>query len=120
MGDERYTLGKLHPMIDGSQRAARILKEAADPEVAILLLDIILGYNASNDPVGDLRESLLEAIAVRRRRGGELTIVASVCGTQLDPQDKDLQTEMLKECEVLVFPSNARATAFCHQLLVRR
>jgi hypothetical protein len=49
-----------------------------------------------------------------------LTIVASVCGTKQDPQDMDLQIEMLKECGVLVFHSNARATAFCQRLLVRR
>ncbi|MFV2043740.1 MAG: hypothetical protein ACC700_10970 [Anaerolineales bacterium] len=117
MGDEHYTLGKLHPMIDAAERAKRILAEAADPDVAILLLDFILGYNAASDPVGDLMESLQEAMAIRRNRGGDLTIVASVCGTKQDPQDMDLQIEMLKECGVLVFPSNARATAFCRRLL---
>jgi FdrA protein len=120
MGDEHYTLGKLHPMIDSTERAKRILTEAADSEVAILLLDFIFGYNAASDPVGDLMQSLQEAKAIRSKRGGDLTIVASVCGTKQDPQDMDLQIEMLKECGVLVFHSNARATAFCQRLLVRR
>ncbi len=120
MGDEHYTLGKLHPMIDAAERAKRILAEAEDPEVAILLLDFIFGYNAASDPVGDLMDSLQEAKAIRSKRGGDLTIVASVCGTEQDPQDMDLQIEMLKECGVLVFPSNARATAFCQRLLERR
>ena len=85
--------------------------------MAFLLLDIVLGFNASNDPVGDLRRSLIEAKELCRQRGGELTIVASVCGTLLDPQDKGLQIEMLKECGVHVCDSNSRATVFCHHLL---
>jgi len=120
MGDEHYTLGALHPMIDATQRAKRILVEAADPEVAILLLDFIFGYNAASDPVGDLMEALQEAKAIRRDRGGALTIVASVCGTKVDPQDIQLQIDMLKESGVHVFSSNVRATAFCSALLGQR
>ncbi len=117
MGDEHFTLGKPHPMIDSTERARRILVEAADPGVAILLLDFILGYNAANDPVGDLLDTIQEAQAVRRAAGGDLTIVASVCGTPEDPQDLGLQVKMLSEIGVLVFNSNARATKFCVQLL---
>jgi succinyl-CoA synthetase alpha subunit len=117
MGDEQYTLGKPHPMIDGSERGKRILREAADPSVAILLLDFILGYNASSDPVGELLEPLKEAQALRCKSGGELTIVASVCGTPEDPQDMDLQVEMLEENDVIVFKSSAQAVMFCLELL---
>ena len=119
MGDEHYTLGKPHPMIDGTERAKRILTEAEDPSVAILLLDFILGYNASNDPVGELMDVLQQAKAARSTAGGELTIVASVCGTREDIQDIDLQIKILKECGVFVFHSNARAVAFCQRLLDR-
>ena len=117
MGDEHYTLGKPHPMIDSTERARRILAEASDPEVAILLLDFILGYNASNDPVGELVETLQQAKTIRRKAGGELTIVASVCGTKDDPQELDLQVKMLEECGAHVFYSNARAAEFCQRLL---
>jgi FdrA protein len=119
MGDEHYTLGKPHPMIDGTERAKRILAEAEDPTVAILLLDFIFGYNASNDPVGELMEALQQAKAVQSKAGGELTIVASVCGTRDDHQDIDLQIKMLKECGAFVFHSNSRAAAFCRRLLDR-
>jgi FdrA protein len=119
MGDEHYTLGKPHPMIDGTERAKRIVAEAEDPSVAILLLDFILGYNASNDPVGELLDALQQAKAVRSKAGGELTIVASICGTREDRQDIDLQTKMLKECGAFVFHSNARAADFCQRLLDR-
>jgi succinyl-CoA synthetase alpha subunit len=117
MGDEHYTLGKPHPMIDGTERGKRIVKEAADPSVAILLLDFILGYNASNDPVGELFESLRQAQALHRKTGGELTIVASVCGTADDSQDIGLQVEMLEENGVIVFSSSAQAVHFCLELL---
>jgi FdrA protein len=104
-------------MIDGTERARRILAEAADPAVAILLLDFIFGYNAASDPVGEILPALQEAQALRRKAGGELAIVASVCGTDEDPQEPALQTRMLRECGVHVFGSNARAVRFCQHLL---
>jgi FdrA protein len=117
IGDEHYTLGKPHPMIDSTIRARRIVAEAADSSTAILLLDFILGYNAANDPVGDLLDALTEAQAMRRKVGNPLTIVASVCGTDEDRQDRALQVKMLREIGVHVFDSNARATDFCARLL---
>ncbi len=119
MGDEHYTVGKPHPMIDSTERAKRILVEAADPSVAILLLDFIFGYNASNDPVGELLGALQKAKTMRSKVGGELTIVASVCGTNEDHQDIGLQIKMLNELGAFVFHSNALATAFCRRLLDR-
>jgi len=117
MGEEYYMVGRPHPMIDGSQRSFRILKEAQDPQVAILLLDFILGYNASMDPVGDLIESISKAREFTGRRGGVLSVVASICGTDEDPQDLTMQKRMLEENGVIVFQSNARATEYCVQLL---
>ncbi len=120
MGDDYYTLGKPHPMIDGTLRRQRILREGQDPQVAVLLLDFILGYNASMDPVGELVDAILEAREAARRRGGALTVVASICGTEGDPQDLALQRKMLQEAGVVVFGSNARASAFCAMLLKGR
>jgi FdrA protein len=117
MGDETYTLGKPHPMIDGTMRAQRILSEGRDPSVAVLLLDIILGYNASMDPVGELYDAISEATQTARLQGGKLTIVGSICGTEEDPQELDLQETLLREAGVIVFHSNAKATLFCCELL---
>jgi FdrA protein len=117
MGDETYTLGKPHPMIDGTMRAQRILSEGRDPSVAVLLLDFILGYNASMDPVGELYDAILEAGKSIRQQGGALTIVASICGTKEDPQELDLQVKLLREAGVIVFHSNAKASLFCCELL---
>jgi succinyl-CoA synthetase alpha subunit len=75
MGDEYYMVGRPHPMIDGSQRALRILKEARDPEVAVILLDFILGYNASRDPVGELAEAIQEAGKFADKQGDRKSVV---------------------------------------------
>jgi FdrA protein len=117
MGDDAYTLGRPHPMIDGTIRKQRILTESQDPSVAILLLDFILGYNASSDPVGDLLDAIVEAKQRKQAHSGDLTIVASICGTLEDPQELDLQTKLLQEAGVIVFNSNARAALFCCELL---
>lgn len=117
MGDDRYTVNKPHPMIDGTHRRKRILQESKDPHVAVLLIDIILGYNASPDPVGDILEAAIEAKQLAQNRGDYLCVVASVCGTDEDFQDKILQVEMLEQAEVIVFDSNAKAALFCTRLL---
>lgn len=117
MGEDFYMVGRPHPMIDSSQRAMRIVKEASDPEVAILLIDFILGYNASTDPVGDLLDAIQEAKHISQKRGDNLEVVASICGTDGDPQDLRMQTRLLQDCGVVVFPSNAQATQYCANYL---
>ncbi len=117
MGDDYFTQGKPHPMIDGTERRKRILEEAKDPEIKILLLDFILGFNASMDPVGELAEVISEAKKIVASRHGYLSIVASICGTEGDPQDLKLQRTMLEELGVIVFGSNALASQFCVELI---
>jgi succinyl-CoA synthetase alpha subunit len=117
MGSDEYTLGKPHPMIDGTLRKQRILTESRDPRTAILLLDFVLGYNASMDPVGELLDAILDAKQIAKKRSGNLTVIASVCGTDGDLQDLNLQVKLLKEAGVIVFHSNAKAASFCCELL---
>jgi FdrA protein len=117
MGDEYYMVGKPHPMIDGTMRRQRIIAESRDPQVAILYLDFILGANASMDPVGELVEAIDEARLVYKQRGGSLTVIASICGTEDDPQDLSFQAKLLREAGVLVYGSNAKAMTACRLLL---
>ena len=117
MGSDFYTLGKPHPMIDGTMRKRRILAECLDPQVAVLYLDFILGFNASMDPAGELVGAIREAKQIAGKRGGSLAVIASVCGTESDPQDISLQVKILEEAGVLVFYSNALATIACCKLL---
>jgi succinyl-CoA synthetase alpha subunit len=117
MGDDRYTVTKPHPMIDGTYRRKRILDESKDSSVGVILFDIILGYNASPDPVGDIIEAIIEAKQVAQKRGDYICFAASICGTDEDFQDKELLVEMLEQAGVLVFESNAKASLFCAKLL---
>lgn len=117
MGDDIYTRGRPHPMIDGSQRARRILAEVDDPEVAVILLDFILGYNSSMDPVGDLLPAIDAAQRKAKSNSRTIAFVASITGTILDPQGYEGQKQALESAGVITFQSNAAATEFCVKLL---
>ncbi|MBW8012853.1 MAG: acyl-CoA synthetase FdrA [Chloroflexi bacterium] len=117
MGDDLYTVSRPHPMIDGTFRWKRILEESKDALVAVLLIDIILGFNASTDPVGDIIDAIIEAKQLAQTRGDHLCVVASVCGTDEDFQSKALQVEILEQAGVIVFNSNSKAASFCAKLL---
>jgi FdrA protein len=80
-------------------------------------VDFILGYNAAMDPVGEILEAVLEGRQRRPREVGDIAVVASMCGTEDDPQDLALQSRMLREAGLHVFSSNARAASFCCELL---
>ena len=113
MGADEFTMGRPHPMIDSRLRCERLLIEAQDPRVAILLLDFVLGFNSSPDPAGELVPVIAEAKREVRKRGGSLSVVASVCGTEGDPQNLQQQTRLLVEAGVVVFSSSAQAARFC-------
>ena len=117
MGADEFTAGRPHPMIDPCLRFERILFEAQDPEMAILLLDFVLGFNSSRDPAGDLVSAIVEAKREVRNRGGSLSVIASVCGTEGDPQNLQQQVNLLKEAGVVVFSSSGQAARFCALLV---
>ncbi|AZR72676.1 hypothetical protein BBF96_04290 [Anoxybacter fermentans] len=109
LGDDVFTVGRPHPMIDPSTRIERLEEEIKDEEMAVLLLDVVIGYGSHHDPAGELVPILKKAKEVYRERGGYLSIVASVCGTEEDPQNLMEQKGKLEEIGVIVMPSNAQA-----------
>jgi FdrA protein len=109
MGAGTFTQGRLHPMLDPALRLQRLRQEADDPEVAAILLDVVLGYGAHPDPAGALAPAVREAVETAQRAGRYLAIVASVCGTPDDPQSDAAQRAILEDVGVLVEDSNARA-----------
>lgn len=109
LGAEVFTDGRAHPMIDAGLRGERILAEARDPQVAVLLLDFILGYGAAEDPAGDLAGAIKEARRLAAERKGNLAVVASVCGTEGDPQDYGRQVRTLEEAGATVVSESSRA-----------
>ncbi len=117
MGSEELTRGRPHPMIDPGPRSARIAAAGEDPSVAVLLLDIVLGRGAALDPAGDLAPSIRAARAAALARGSDLAIVASVCGTDPDPQNRHHQEEILRAADVTVLPTSARAARYAAKVI---
>jgi FdrA protein len=109
LGDDEYTVGRPHPMIDPRLRNEHIVAAAGDPDVAVILLDVVLGYGSNPDPAGALAPAIREAREVAARAGRQLAVVASVCGTPSDPQGLVRQEAALAEAGVLLASSNARA-----------
>jgi FdrA protein len=117
LGDDVFTRGRAHPMIDQAQRLARLKRETEDPEVAVILLDVVLGYGCNSDPGGEIAAALRE-IAGSRGSGVKIPlIVASICGTHGDPQGYDRQRRSLEAAGVVVAPTNAHACELVRDLL---
>jgi succinyl-CoA synthetase alpha subunit len=108
-GDEAYTRGRPHPIIDPSRRHAAILEAAGEPGVGVLLLDLVLGDCAHPDPAGALDLVLAEACGRAGREGRELSVVAHVVGTDGDVQDLPRQEATLRRRGVIVCASNRLA-----------
>jgi len=110
LGEEEFTKGRPHPMIDATQRSERLLQEASNPDVAVILFDVVLGYVASPDPAGDLIPAINESKKIAKTNGRSITFVAHVCGTERDPQDLKSQEKKLEKAGVIVLPTNALAS----------
>jgi FdrA protein len=100
LGDDEFTVGRLHPMIDQDLRLRRLRSEGADPRVSILLLDVVLGDGAHADPAGELAPVIERVLA---ERGGDLDVLALVVGTDEDPQNAAEQTATLERAGARVF-----------------
>lgn len=109
LGEEEFTVGRLHPMIDNDLRIRRLLQEARDPEVAVVLLDVVIGYGAHPDPAAELGPAISKARALAAQGDGKLVVVASVTGTEQDPQRMSRQVEALEQAGAIVCASNAAA-----------
>ena len=117
LGDDVFTRGRPHPMIDPSLRAERVITEGDDPETAVIFTDCVIGYGSHPDPAEDLSEAIRKAKANAQQAGRHITAVVSVCGTEGDPQGLTATREKLRAAGALVFPSNAQATRFVQLLL---
>jgi FdrA protein len=93
-------------MIDNDLRIRRLLQEARDPEVAVVLLDCVIGYGAHPDPAAELGPAIQQA---RQLAEGHLLVVASVTGTEQDPQRLSNQVATLQAAGAIVCSSNAAA-----------
>ena len=117
LGEDEFTVGRLHPMMDNTLRLQRLAQEAADPEVAVILLDVVLGYGAHPDPAGEIAPAVKKAKAAAEARGRYLEIVAMVAGTDEDPQDLAGQIEQLEQAGARFETNNETATRYVGELL---
>lgn len=109
LGDDEYTVGRPHPMIDPRLRSEKIAEAGGDPQVAVVLLDVVLGYASHPDPAGALIPAIRAAAEAAAADGRGLAFVASVCGTAGDPQGLAGQRAILADAGVHLAASNARA-----------
>lgn len=106
-GDDAFTQGRPHPMIDPSTRIARFLEEAKDPEVGVLVLDFVLGFGAHEDPVGVMIPAITEAKERAAAEGRHLEVLGYVLGTDLDRPSLAEQVAKLESAGVTIASSSA-------------
>jgi FdrA protein len=107
-GDDELTVGRAHPMIDQALRLDRLAAAAADPDVAVIQLDVVLGHGAHPDPAAELAPLIADA---------PQPVVVSLIGAPSDPQGLPAQADTLRSAGAYVFASNAAATRFACSLI---
>jgi len=103
LGADEYTQGRPHPMIDPSVRDDALRAALVNPDIAVVLLDLVIGYGAHADPASHL------AGVVAGRGDNAPVLIASVTGTELDPQVRSAQIKRLESAGIIVTPSNEQA-----------
>jgi succinyl-CoA synthetase alpha subunit len=110
LGDEAFTVGRLHPMIDYDLRIRRLTQEADDPSVALIQMDVVLGFGSHPNPSGELVPAIENVKKASEAAGRKLIIVLSITGTDADPQNLSQQRETLERAGAVVKESNAAAS----------
>ncbi|MEB8341926.1 acyl-CoA synthetase FdrA [Streptomyces endophyticus] len=116
-GDDEFTNGRPHPMIDPFPRLERLLQEARDPEVAVVVLDFVLGYGAHEDPVGVSLPAIAEAKSVAAAAGRHLEIVGYVLGTDQDDPQLSAQIALLEGAGVTVTRSSTETGQYARAII---
>lgn len=100
LGDDFYTMGKPHPMIDPTTRTQQILALASQQQIGVLLVDLVIGYGAEADPASSLAAAVID---LRRARPDyPIAVIATITGTVQDPQNRDLQQNILKHAGIII------------------
>ena len=113
-GEDEFTQGRLHPMMDLAFRCERLVEQLEDKDVGVVLIDLVLGYGSHPDPAAEVTD------AVAKARAEELPLmIAYVCGTDQDPQKAQEQTRILEQSGFVVCPSNAQAALLAGEFASR-
>ena len=117
IGDETFTKGRAHVAIDPTARVNRFVKEARDPETAVIYLDFLLGYALHPDPASVMSKVICEEKERAKKEGRNLTVIATICGSDLDPQDFDKQAEILRKSGVIIADTNVKAVNLAMKII---
>lgn len=115
LGDDEFTSGRPHPMIDPTTRVEVLRTALADPQTAVVILDVVLGYGASDDPAG----ALAPVVAESTDSPGGPIIIAFAVGTADDPQRLAAQEQVLKDAGAVVVDSSTTAAETAADLLIK-
>ena len=108
-GADEFTVGRPHPMIDLATRVEAIARQARDPAVAAIVVDVVLGYGSHADPAGTLGPAIADARATAARDGRHLPVIAFVCGTEEDFQRLSVQQAKLRDAGTILCASSTAA-----------
>ncbi|QBM22267.1 acyl-CoA synthetase FdrA [Citrobacter arsenatis] len=116
LGDDFYTVGRPHPMIDPALRNQLITDLGSQPQVRVLLVDVVIGYGATADPATSLVQAWQKACDARDIEQ-PLFAIATVTGTEHDPQCRSLQIATLEDAGIAVVSSLPEATLLAAELI---
>ncbi len=117
LGEDEFTQGRLHPMMDNELRIRRFAEEAADPSVAVIMLDVVIGYGSHMNPASELGPAVAKGIAEAKKAGRHLEVVAVVTGTDDDPQNLRNQIAQMKAAGAWVSTSNEEVVRYVGTIL---
>jgi FdrA protein len=117
LGEDEFTVGRLHPMMDNEMRIRRLFEEAGDSKVAIIMLDVVLGYGSHPNPASEIAPAILKAKEIAHKAGRFLEVVIVVTGTDEDPQNINDQIEQLKAAGAWVETSNEKMVRYAGVIL---
>lgn len=120
LGEEEFTRGRPHPMIDNELRIERMQAEADDKETAVILLDVVIGYGAHPDPAKELGKAIKGIHKNLKADKRSIAFVASVTGTKNDPQGLKHTVKTLEKENVMVCASNAQAARLAAALVEKK
>jgi FdrA protein len=117
LGEDEFTVGRLHPMMDNEMRIRRLMEEANDPTVAVVMLDVVIGFGSHPNPASELAPAVARAKELAAKAGRCLEVIAVVTGTDEDPQNLNDQIDQLKQVGVWVETSNEVMVRYGGQIL---
>jgi FdrA protein len=117
LGEDEFTVGRLHPMMDNELRIRRLYEETRDPEVAVIMMDVVIGYGSHPDPASELAPAIKKVIDDAAKAKRHLEVIAIVTGTNDDPQVLKNQIKQLKDAGAWVSTSNEEVCRYAGRIL---